>query len=87
MYGKVDKVVASSKPTFEFRPGHNKIDIRHTVGELKPDLILDVGTISDTYKSLADRVQSQTTIGGTCSTGPGPFLARCHISSVSWPAL
>ena len=30
----------------------------------------------------ASSVQSQTTIGGTCSTGPGPFLARSHISSV-----
>jgi iron complex transport system substrate-binding protein len=29
---------------------------------LKPDLILDVGTISDTYISLADRVQGQTGI-------------------------
>src|SRR5919198_6654864 len=27
---------------------------------LRPDLILDVGTISDTYISLADRVQNQT---------------------------
>ncbi len=30
--------------------------------QAKPDLILDVGTISDTYTSLADRVQSQTGI-------------------------
>ena len=29
---------------------------------LKPDLILDVGTINDTYISLADRVQAQTGI-------------------------
>lgn len=29
---------------------------------LKPDLIIDFGTISDTYKSLADRVQEQTHI-------------------------
>jgi iron complex transport system substrate-binding protein len=28
----------------------------------RPDLILDFGTISDTYKSLADRVQSQSNI-------------------------
>lgn len=28
----------------------------------KPDLILDVGTVSDTYVSLADRVQAQTGI-------------------------
>ena len=28
----------------------------------KPDIIIDYGTISDTYKSLADRVQSQTGI-------------------------
>jgi iron complex transport system substrate-binding protein len=30
--------------------------------KLKPDLILDVGTINDTYISLADRVQEQTGI-------------------------
>jgi iron complex transport system substrate-binding protein len=29
---------------------------------LKPDLILDVGTVTDTYVSLADRVQEQTGI-------------------------
>jgi iron complex transport system substrate-binding protein len=28
----------------------------------KPDLIIDFGTISDTYRSLADRIQSQTGI-------------------------
>jgi iron complex transport system substrate-binding protein len=30
--------------------------------QVKPDLILDVGTVSDTYTSLADRVQAQTGI-------------------------
>jgi iron complex transport system substrate-binding protein len=29
---------------------------------LKPDLILDIGTVTDTYVSLADRVQEQTGI-------------------------
>ena len=29
---------------------------------LKPDLVLDVGTVTDTYMSLADRVQEQTGI-------------------------
>jgi len=29
---------------------------------VKPDLIIDFGTINDTYRSLADRVQSQTGI-------------------------
>ncbi|MBV9836135.1 MAG: iron ABC transporter substrate-binding protein [Alphaproteobacteria bacterium] len=29
---------------------------------LKPDLILDFGSVSETYRSLADRVQSQTNI-------------------------
>src|SRR3954464_7389136 len=28
----------------------------------KPDLIIDFGTINDTYRSLADRVQAQTGI-------------------------
>ena len=29
---------------------------------VKPDLIIDFGTINDTYRSLADRVQAQTGI-------------------------
>ena len=28
----------------------------------KPDLVIDFGTINDTYRSLADRIQSQTGI-------------------------
>jgi iron complex transport system substrate-binding protein len=28
----------------------------------KPDLVIDFGTINDTYRSLADRIQSQTDI-------------------------
>jgi iron complex transport system substrate-binding protein len=33
-----------------------------TVLALKPDLILDIGSVNDTYISLADRVQQQTGI-------------------------
>jgi iron complex transport system substrate-binding protein len=39
----------------------NTANIEVVLG-LKPDLILDIGTIADTYVSLADRVQSQTGI-------------------------
>jgi iron complex transport system substrate-binding protein len=37
------------------------LSLERVLGD-KPDLIIDVGTISDTYKSLADRVQTQTGI-------------------------
>jgi iron complex transport system substrate-binding protein len=36
---------------------------------VKPDLIIDFGTINDTYRSLADRVQAQTGIPYLRSTG------------------
>jgi iron complex transport system substrate-binding protein len=49
-------------------PAHGRLTGRgstaslDTVLELKPDLIIDVGTIDPTYVSLADRVQQQTGI-------------------------
>jgi hypothetical protein len=39
-YGKVDKIIARTEPTFDFRPGHNKINLDHTIGKLQPDLVL-----------------------------------------------
>ena len=37
------------------------LNLERLVAE-KPDLIIDFGSINDTYRSLADRVQSQTGI-------------------------
>lgn len=39
----------------------NTLSLERLLAE-KPDLIIDFGTISDTYRSLADRVQAQTGI-------------------------
>jgi len=62
------------------------VNLESLLGD-KPDLILDVGTVSDTYASLADRIQSQTgipyaLIGGSLAETPatlrklGWFRAR-----------
>jgi iron complex transport system substrate-binding protein len=44
----------------------NTLNLERLVAD-KPDLIVDFGTINDTYRSLADRVQAQTRI-------PYPFI-------------
>lgn len=38
--GKTDKVIARLPPSGPFRPGHNKMDLGHSVGELKPDVVM-----------------------------------------------
>src|SRR5262249_57042438 len=43
-------------------PGGGNPANREVVLALKPDLILDVGSVNPTYVSLADRVQQQTGI-------------------------
>jgi iron complex transport system substrate-binding protein len=45
---------------------------------LKPDLILDVGTVTDTYVSLADRVQEQTGISYALLDGSFHGTARAY---------
>jgi iron complex transport system substrate-binding protein len=45
---------------------------------LKPDLILDVGTVTDTYVSLADRVQEQTGISYALLDGSFQGTARAY---------
>lgn len=49
-----------------------------TVLALKPDLILDVGSTSDTYVSLADRVQAQTGIPYALLDGTLPRTAETY---------
>ena len=45
---------------------------------LKPDLILDVGTVTDTYVSLADRVQEQTGISYALLDGSFQGTAKAY---------
>src|SRR5258708_3754991 len=45
---------------------------------LKPDLILDVGTVTDAYVSLADRVQEQTGISYALLDGSFQGTARAY---------
>src|SRR4029079_10824388 len=40
LLGKTDPHVASLPGTLPFRPGHNKMDLAYSVGELAPDLVL-----------------------------------------------
>ena len=46
--------------------------------DLKPDLILDVGTINGTYISLADRVQQQTGVAYALLDGRFAAMARTY---------
>ncbi len=52
----------ASRPELGRLTGRGNTANLEAVLQAEPDLILDVGTISDTYTSLADRVQSQTGI-------------------------
>jgi iron complex transport system substrate-binding protein len=53
---------ACDKPEVGRLTGRGNTTNLEVLLKLKPDLILDVGTINDTYISLADRVQEQTGI-------------------------
>ena len=46
--------------------------------KLKPDLILDIGTISDSYASLATRVQEQTGIPYALLDGRFDAIAQTY---------
>ena len=49
-----------------------------TVLALKPDLILDVGSVNDTYKSLAVRTQEQTGIPYALLNGEFLYMSDCY---------
>src|SRR5580704_16931844 len=53
---------ACDKPEVGRLTGRGNTTNLEVLLQLKPDLILDVGTINDTYISLASRVQAQTGI-------------------------
>jgi iron complex transport system substrate-binding protein len=53
---------ACDKPEVGRLTGRGNTTNLEVLLKLKPDLIVDVGTINDTYVSLADRVQEQTGI-------------------------
>jgi iron complex transport system substrate-binding protein len=53
---------ACDKPEVERLTGRGNTTNFEVLLKLKPDLILDVGTVNDTYVSLANRVQEQTGI-------------------------
>ena len=40
LLGKNDRVIAKGKPATSFYPGHNKWNYAHSIGELKPDLVV-----------------------------------------------
>src|ERR1700733_9371425 len=53
---------ACDKPEVGRLTGRGNTTDLETLLKLKPDLILDIGTINDSYASLATRVQEQTGI-------------------------
>jgi hypothetical protein len=40
--GKIDPVVTHSHPMLSFKPGHDRWNHAHSIGELKPDLIVNM---------------------------------------------
>ncbi|MGE4053239.1 MAG: hypothetical protein AB7F99_00455 [Vicinamibacterales bacterium] len=40
LLGKTDPYVARAPVTGEFRPGHNKMDLDHSIGRLRPDVVV-----------------------------------------------
>jgi hypothetical protein len=63
LLGKSDRVIAHepmhidlSAGLLDFRPGHNKWDYAHSIGELKPDIIPEVwqGTLAEAQPYLKD---------------------------------
>ena len=52
----------ASRPEVGRLTGRGNTANLEAVVKLKPDLIVDIGSVTDTYISLADRVQSQTGI-------------------------
>ena len=38
--GKTDKRIARTKPLLDFHPGHNKMDLNYSIGDLQPDVVL-----------------------------------------------
>jgi hypothetical protein len=42
LLGKSDPIVARGPQIFEFNPGHSKVDLDHSIGRLRPGLVLHV---------------------------------------------
>ena len=42
LLGKSDRVVATSPPVFAFNPGHNKLNIVYSIGQLRPDIVAEI---------------------------------------------
>ncbi|MFQ5616318.1 MAG: hypothetical protein ACE5GO_07645, partial [Anaerolineales bacterium] len=62
LLGKADKVIAQGEPRslsgisddVEFRPGHNKWDYEYSIGQLKPDLIVQLWSHPEEAKPYLD---------------------------------
>jgi hypothetical protein len=54
LLGKNDPVIANSKPSLPFFPGHDRFDYRYSIGVLRPDLVIHLWhPTEDTFRLLS----------------------------------
>jgi len=72
-------------PLIDFRPGHMKWDYVHSIGELRPDVIVQLwqGQTPDVMPYLADYVQIRVP-EFTSYLPEGRFYLRRDSASVDW---
>lgn len=47
LLGKMDAVIARMDPIDNFKPGHNKYDLNHSIGDRRPDAMLHIMDVPD----------------------------------------
>jgi hypothetical protein len=93
LLGKTDQHVARAPAVGGFRPGHNKMDLDHSIGRLRPDVVhLDAPSIARFgYQRLANglwvrpdsQVLERAHIGGSWCPEPGDSVYCPRESIVS----
>jgi hypothetical protein len=80
LLGKNDPVIARMAPVIqEFVPGHNKWDLRHSIGQLRPDLACNLPRRPGDTEYLAE--QDYQRIGGTCFVRSGARLDAARLAA------
>lgn len=90
LLGKMDPIVARAAPRWPFLPGHNKMDLEHSIGELRPDLIAEC-YIDGPYKNwgyvLVRPLDGWAEVLEHPCGGPGEFWALDGSPNVRWDRL
>lgn len=80
LLGKSDPVIAHMPPVIpEFVPGHNRWDLRYSIGQLRPDLACNLPRRPGELAYLAS--QTYHSIGSTCFVRPGAHLDEARLAA------